>query len=125
MATSFVYRPDYTIKEYGHGLYKLIKFKRCDYVSFADHEHDRPSDVKLDPRSRGPVCDPSAGNLQEWDYFFTGTLNGAWHDRRSLPGLSVNLRSLSVTCVSSRAMSLCAICWSQSVMRMVTGIFTG
>ena len=87
MATSFVYRPDYTIKEYGHGLYKLIKFKRCDYVSFADHEHDRPSDVKLDPaisRARSVVLQLAMCN--EWDYFFTGTLNGAWHDRSFLAG---------------------------------------
>ena len=76
MAFYEVARPDYRVKEYRDGLYKLIKFKNSDRtaVSLRDHKEDTHHDKKLEAaysRARSVIMQLALCN--KWDYFFTAT----------------------------------------------------
>ncbi len=80
-------RPDYRVHEYFDGFYKLVKFINADRtaVRLVDHSADEDYDHKLDSsysRAKSVVLQLALCN--EWDYFFTGTLNGAIRDRYAL-----------------------------------------
>lgn len=77
---------EYSVKFYRDGLYKLIKFKSPRGVSLGkDREEASVSEQKLDPafsRARSVIYQLCVCN--DWQYFFTGTLNPEWHDRSNL-----------------------------------------
>lgn len=82
-----VANPDYRVYEYRDGFYKLIKFRHSDRISSAlvDHSEDQSYDHKLDPsysRARSVVLQLALCN--DWEYFFTGTMNGKVRDRYNL-----------------------------------------
>ena len=83
--------PDYRIHEYFSGFYKLVKFKNADRVAAAlrDHSKDSHYDTKLDPsycRARSVVL--QLGLCNEWDWFFTGTLDPRKFNRYDLHGFA-------------------------------------
>lgn len=84
--TSFY--PVYSVKYYREGLYKLIKFESGRGVRLPsdDREGEAPShDEKFASalsRSRSVVHQLVLCN--DWQYFFTGTLNAEWYDRFKL-----------------------------------------
>lgn len=87
MASYEIANPDYRVHEYRDGFYKLIKFKNSDRISCAlvDHSEDASYDYKLDPsycRARSVVLQVALCN--NWEYFFTGTMNEAVRNRYDL-----------------------------------------
>lgn len=79
--------PDYRVYEFRDGFYKLVKFKNADrtVVSLNDHSEDTHYDSKLDAsysRARSVVLQLALCN--EWEYFFTGTVDGKLRDRTDL-----------------------------------------
>lgn len=87
MASYEVVRPDYRVKEYRDGLYKLIKFKNSDrtLVTLRDHKKDTHHDTKLDAaRSRARSVIIQLALCNKWDYFFTATQDDAKRNRYDL-----------------------------------------
>ena len=80
--------PDYTIKAYTDNTYGIIKFVRgCGLLSLAkvDKALQTSNDEKLAnnfSRARSMVKQYALCN--HWDWFFTGTLNPEWYDRKKL-----------------------------------------
>lgn len=85
---AFYWSPTYSVKYYREGLYKLVKFKgpRGVRLPGEDREGEAPAnEEKLDAalsRARSVLYQLCICN--DWQYFFTGTLNPDWHDRSSL-----------------------------------------
>lgn len=77
---------EYSVKFYREGLYKLIKFNSPRGLSVGKgREEARTYEEKLDAsisRSRSTLLQLILCN--DWQYFFTGTLNPAWWDRGDL-----------------------------------------
>ena len=78
MVVSGYARPDYRVHEFFDGFYKLVKFKNSDRlaVSLHDHAQDEHYDEKLAPsysRARSVVLQLALCN--QWEYFFTGTID--------------------------------------------------
>lgn len=86
MASFDVYRPDYTIKKYRDDFFKVVRFNRSDNVSFAlTDKKPKENDSKLSAslsRARGVITQLALCN--DWEWFFTGTLNGDLHNRDDL-----------------------------------------
>lgn len=87
MAFLEVARPDYRVHEYFDGFYKLVKFKNSDrtFASLNDHTEDNSYDSKLAAsysRARSVVLQLALCN--QWQYFFTGTLDKAKYNRFEL-----------------------------------------
>lgn len=81
-------KPLYTIRRFTDRIYKIVRFKRSDgFATFvvADSDDDAAGGEKFDAslsRARRMVFEKALCN--EWDYFFTGTLDGSKHDRFDL-----------------------------------------
>lgn len=78
-------KPLYTIKMYSPGCYKIVKFKWSDYdTPFLPIKDEEPvaNEGKLDnslSRTRSRITELALSN--EWDYFFTGTIDQTKFDR--------------------------------------------
>lgn len=89
---SLVYGPNYSVKFYRDGLYKLVRFHRSLVPHLPDDSsvvgrdrEDKASDEKfLSALSRARSVVLQIALCNEWDYFFTGTLDAAKWDRHSL-----------------------------------------
>jgi hypothetical protein len=81
-------KPLYTIRRYNDEIYKIVRFKRCDGFStvvVALSDEDTTSGEKSEAalsRARRMVFEKALCN--QWDYFFTGTLDGKKYDRQDL-----------------------------------------
>lgn len=83
------YMPDYTVKYYREGFYKLVRFHRPIYpMSIEDREEEaseRDSEGKLSQAlSRAKSVVQQIGLCNDWPYFITLTIDGKWHDRFDL-----------------------------------------
>lgn len=83
------YSPVYSVKYYRDGVYKLIKFKHGFGVRLPSDGSEDPVSASSEEkfasaisRSRSVVHQLALCN--DWQYFFTGTLNPEWHDRSDL-----------------------------------------
>lgn len=86
MATSFVYRPDYTIKQYREDFFKVIRFNRSDNVSFAaaDKKPKDNTEKLVASISRAKSMVTQLAMCNDWEWFFTGTLDKRLQDRHDL-----------------------------------------
>lgn len=86
-------RPDYRIVCYTPEFYKVVKFNRSHLcIGLIDHTQDVKHDSKLDAslsRARKNVF--SLAMCNDWDYFFTGTIDSLKFDRFDLDGFSKSL----------------------------------
>lgn len=87
-------RPDYTVKFYREDFYKLIRFRRSDpsAISLVDKTPTGEGEGKLSnnlSRARSVVFQLCVCN--DWDWFFTGTLDRRKFDRFSLDGFRKSL----------------------------------
>jgi len=82
--------PLYTIRRYTEQIYKVVKFKGLRNGDFIiDHSKDEHSETKLDPtysRAKSTILELALCN--PWQYFFTGTFNPEWYDRKNLQELN-------------------------------------
>lgn len=83
--------PSYSVKYYRDGFYKLVRFDRGLSVRLPNDDkvldQKEKSDGKLSQslsRARSVVL--QVGLCNDWDYFFTGTINPSWFDRYDLDG---------------------------------------
>ena len=80
-------RADYHIVCYTPEFYKIVKFHRSHLcIGLIDHTQDKKHDTKLDPalsRARKNVF--SLAMCNDWDFFFTGTIDTQKFDRYDLP----------------------------------------
>lgn len=87
--------PYYTIHRYREDIYKVVAFKGVrdpDVVIHRSKEDQKENDEKLASnmsRARSMVLQYALCN--PWDFFFTCTLNGSWHDRYCLPAYTARL----------------------------------
>lgn len=90
-----IVQPRYTITRYTDQIYKIVRFNRSCFSlpGLRDHSQDKHHDAKLDPsisRARSVVLQIALCN--DWEYFFTGTLDQSKMDRYDLKEFN---RSLS------------------------------
>ena len=86
MAFSDVVRPDYSVKYFRPGFYKLVHFKRSPIGFSGKPTENKAKGIEKHEasisRARSVVFQLAMCN--SWEYFFTGTLNPEWHDRHNL-----------------------------------------
>ena len=86
MAFSDVVRPDYSVKYFRPGFYKLVRFKRSPLGFSGKPTVNKSKGIEKHEasisRARSMVFQLAMCN--HWEYFFTGTLNPEWHDRHNL-----------------------------------------
>lgn len=86
MAFSDVVRPDYSVKYFRPGFYRLVRFKRSPLGFSGKPTENQAKGVRKHEssisRARSVVFQLAMCN--HWDFFFTGTLNPEWHDRYNL-----------------------------------------
>lgn len=83
-------KPVYSCYHYKDDFYKIVKFKRSNFDGIPSVVRDQPSEndkagdrfLASLSRSRSSVLQYALSN--EWDFFFTGTIDGSRHDRFNL-----------------------------------------
>lgn len=87
--------PRYSIHRYGEDIFKVVAFKGVrdsEFVKLRDREEDQHYDTKLNEafcRAKSMVLQYALCN--EWDYFFTGTLDKAKFNRYELDSFQKRL----------------------------------
>lgn len=85
--------PRYTIRRFNDQIYKIVKFKGHRSGLLIVHSKDQHHEEKLDPsysRARSTILELALCN--PWQWFFTGTFNPEWWDRKNLPELNKKLK---------------------------------
>lgn len=121
-------KPLYTIRRFNEQIYKIVHFKRsCGFATlvFADSDNkDVAGSEKFDAslsRARRMVFEKALCN--EWDYFFTGTLDGSKHDRFDLQDFHRQLTEF-LNIADASIIQTCVSCLSLKNIMTVPGTFT-
>ena len=81
--------PDYTVKYYREGFYKLVRFHRPLYPMPITETEEEGTESETEGKlsqaySRAKSVVQQIGLCNDWPYFITLTVNGSWHDRYDL-----------------------------------------